>query len=241
MTKIISFANFKGGTGKTTSTINVGAAIANTGRKVLLIDLDPQFNLSQSLGIEDPLKTIYGLLNGQYAPDPITISAGLDVIPSSLELIKAETELFSKFQRELVLQRILDPLKRKYDFILIDCPPALGNLTITAFVASDLIFVPVQAEFLALKGYAVLSEAIGNIGLEIDKVFITRYDGRKILNRSVKDNIIDTLQDKAFRTVIRENVALAEAPINGLDIFRYDPKSYGAEDYTNLVNEILAL
>ena len=241
MTKIISFANFKGGTGKTTSTINVGAAIANTGRKVLLIDLDPQFNLSQSLGIEDPPKTIYGLLNGQYAPDPITISAGLDVIPSSLELIKAETELFSKFQRELVLQRILDPLKRKYDFILIDCPPALGNLTITAFVASDLIFVPVQAEFLALKGYAVLSEAIGNIGLEIDKVFITRYDGRKILNRSVKDNIIDTLQDKAFRTVIRENVALAEAPINGLDIFRYDPKSYGAEDYTNLVNEILAL
>lgn len=239
--KVISLANFKGGVGKTTSTINVGAGIANAGKRVLLIDLDPQFNLTQSLGIENPPQTIYGALKEQHKLTPIAVYPSLDIIPSSLDLIKAEIELSHVFQREYILSKLLESIKKDYDYIFIDCPPSLGILTINAFVASDFIFVPVQAEYLALKGYAVLNEAIENIKLEIDKVFVTRYDGRKVLNRSVKDNIASALADKAFKTVIRENIALAEAPINHLDIFRYDSTSNGAEDYQNLVNEILQL
>ena len=127
----------------------------------------------------------------------------------------------------------------QYDYILLDCPPSLGLLTINAFVSSDDIFVPIEAEFLALKGYAVLNEAIGRIGLSVDRVFITKFDGRKILNRNVSDTIAHSLGDVAFKTVIRENVALAEAPTQGLDIFRYAPRSIGAEDYRNLADEIL--
>jgi chromosome partitioning protein len=246
MTKTISIANFKGGVGKTTSTINIGAALHRAGKRVLLVDLDPQFNLTQSLGIVDAPYPIYGALRGEYALQPIAILAGttdkvrgLDIIPSSLELIKAEIELSAEFKREEILNRLLAPLAPQYDYILLDCPPSLGLLTINAFVSSEDIFVPIEAEFLALKGYAVLNEAIGRIGLSIDKVFITKFDGRKILNRNVSDTIAHSLGEVAFKTVIRENVALAEAPTQGLDIFRYAPRSIGAEDYTQLAAEIL--
>jgi chromosome partitioning protein len=156
-----------------------------------------------------------------------------------LELIKAEIELAAEFKREDILNRLLANVTPQYDYILLDCPPSLGLLTINAFVASDDIYVPVEAEFLALKGYAVLSEAIGRIGLTIDKVFVTKYDGRKILNRNVLDTIQGSLGDAAFKTTIRENVALAEAPTQGLDIFRYAPRSIGAEDYRALTQEIM--
>ena len=137
------------------------------------------------------------------------------------------------------MSRLVAPLTHQYDYILIDCPPSLGLLTINAFIASDEIYVPIEAEFLALKGYAILSEAIGRIGLSIDHVFITKFDGRKVLNRNVLDTIRHSLSDIAFNTVIRENIALAEAPTQGLDIFRYAPKSVGADDYRQLIKEIL--
>jgi chromosome partitioning protein len=239
MGKTISIANFKGGVGKTTSTINIGAALQQAGKKVLLIDLDPQFNLTQSLGVSDVERPVYGSLRGEFPLSPIRIMEGLDLIPSSLELIKAEIELAAEFKREDILNRLLANVTPQYDYILLDCPPSLGLLTINAFVASDDIYVPVEAEFLALKGYAVLSEAIGRIGLTIDKVFVTKYDGRKILNRNVLDTIQGSLRDAAFKTTIRENVALAEAPTQGLDIFRYAPRSIGAEDYRALTQEIM--
>jgi chromosome partitioning protein len=239
MGKTISIANFKGGVGKTTSTINIGAALQQAGKKVLLLDLDPQFNLTQSLGLSDVERPVYGSLRGEYPLSPIRIMEGLDLIPSSLELIKAEIELAAEFKREDILNRLLANLTPQYDYILLDCPPSLGLLTINAFVASDDIYVPVEAEFLALKGYAVLSEAIGRIGLTIDKVFVTKYDGRKILNRNVLDTIQGSLGDAAFKTTIRENVALAEAPTQGLDIFRYAPRSIGADDYRALTVEIM--
>jgi chromosome partitioning protein len=240
MGKTISIANFKGGVGKTTSTINIGAALQQAGKKVLLIDLDPQFNLTQSLGVSDVERPVYGSLRGEFPLSPIRIMEGLDLVPSSLELIKAEIELAAEFKREDILNRLLANVTPQYDYILLDCPPSLGLLTINAFVASDDIYVPVEAEFLALKGYAVLSEAIGRIGLTIDKVFVTKYDGRKILNRNVLDTIQGSLGDAAFKTTIRENVALAEAPTQGLDIFRYAPRSIGADDYRALTVEIMA-
>lgn len=239
MTKVISIANFKGGVGKTTSTINIGAGLYQSGKKVLLIDLDPQFNLTQSLGFMDTERPVYGSLKGEYPLTPLKITEGWDIISSSLDLIKAEIELSAEFKREEILSRLIEPLKAAYDFILIDCPPSLGLLSINAFVASDEIYVPIEAEFLALKGYAILNEAIGRIGLGIDRVFITKFDGRKILNRNVLDTIRQSLGEAAFTTFIRENIALAEAPTQGLDIFRYAPKSIGADDYKNLCKEIL--
>lgn len=239
MTKVISVANFKGGVGKTTSTINIGAGLHHKGKKVLLIDLDPQFNLTQSLGFMETEKPVYGSLRGEYPLTPLSIADGWDIISSSLDLIKAEIELSAEFKREEILNKLIEPLKSQYDFILIDCPPSLGLLSINAFVASDEIYVPIEAEFLALKGYAILNEAIGRIGLSIDRVFITKFDGRKILNRNVLDTIRQSLGDVAFKTFIRENIALAEAPTQGLDIFRYSPRSIGADDYRSLCAEIL--
>ncbi len=239
MSKIISIANFKGGVGKTTSTVNIGVGMSMEGKRILLIDLDPQFNLTQSLGLFDTDKPIYGALRGEYPLEPIRITDGLFIIPSSLDLIKAEIELSGEFKREEILSRLITPLKNQYDYILIDCPPSLGLLTINAFIASDEIYVPIEAEFLALKGYAILSEAISRIGLSIDHVFITKFDGRKVLNRNVLDTIRQSLGDIAFKTVIRSNIALAEAPTQGLDIFRYAPKSVGADDYRQLIQEII--
>jgi chromosome partitioning protein len=242
LAKVISIANFKGGVGKTTSTINIGAGLHQMGKKVLLIDLDPQFNLTQSLGFMETSFPIYGSLKGAYPLTPLAITEGWDIISSSLDLIKAEielsAELSAEFKREEILNRLIEGLNAQYDFILIDCPPSLGLLSINAFVASDEIYVPIEAEFLALKGYAILNEAIGRIGLSIDRVFITKYDGRKILNRNVLDTIRQSLGDAAFKTFIRENIALAEAPTQGVDIFRYAPKSIGAEDYRQLCAEI---
>jgi chromosome partitioning protein len=241
LSKIISIANFKGGVGKTTSSVNIGVALSRQGKKTLLLDLDPQFNLTQCLGLFETEKPIYGSLRGEYPLMPIPISENLSIVSSSLDLIKAEIELSAEFKREEILTRLIAPLRDAYDFILIDCPPSLGLLTINAFVVSDEIYVPIEAEFLALKGYTILNEAIGRIGLGIDRVFITKYDGRKILNRNVLDMMRQSLGDVVFNTVIRENIALAEAPTQGKDIFEYAPKSSGATDYWQLSQEILAI
>ena len=242
MSKIISIANFKGGVGKTTSCVNIGAGLAKAGKRVLLLDMDAQHNLSQSFLVDaddlENVTTSYQILTG-VKPVPHEIEDNLFIIPSSLDLIKAQTELVSKFKREYILEGILKPLRESFDFIIIDCPPSLGIITVNSFIASDLIFTPIEAEYLSLKGFSILSEALDNIGLQIDRVFISKFDGRKVLNQSVKNNVLDALGEKAFKTVIRSNIALAEAPTAGRSIFDYAPRSNGANDYKSLTNEIL--
>jgi len=244
MSKVIAISNHKGGVGKTTSTINIGAGLNTLGKRILLLDLDPQANLSQSLGITSPERTIYGALRGLHGLEPISILPGLDVIPSTLDLSGAEIELSGEAGREFILKDLLEPVRGKYDYILIDSPPSLGLLTINAFTASDLVFIPLQAQYLALQGLAKLVEVIEKIkrrlnpGLGIGGVFITQYDSRKVLNRDVVEAIKSYFPKELFSTYIRDNIALAEAPAQGMDIFRYSPKSNGAEDYLSLSREI---
>jgi chromosome partitioning protein len=245
MSKTISISNHKGGVGKTTSAINIGAGLNKLGKKILLVDLDPQANLSQSLGLIDPERNIYGAIRGEYKAEPITVIKGLDVIPSTLDLSGAEIELSGEAGREYILRELLEPLRASYDYILIDSPPSLGLLTINAFTASDLVFIPLQAQYLALQGLTKLVEVIEKIRKRLNKelriggVFITQYDSRKVLNRDVVNTIQAHFKDQVFKTKIRDNIALAEAPTLGLDIFRYQGKSYGAEDYQNLCKEII--
>jgi chromosome partitioning protein len=245
MSKVISISNHKGGVGKTTSAINIGAGLNLLKKKVLLIDLDPQANLSQSLGLINQDKNIYGALRGEYKLEPITILKGLDVIPSTLDLSGAEVELSSEPGREYILKELIDPLRGSYDFIIIDSPPSLGLLTINSFTASDEILIPLQAQFLALQGLAKLVEVVDKIkqrlnkGLIVGGVFITQYDSRKVLNRDVVETIQAHFKDEVFKTKIRDNIALAEAPSQGLDIFRYNSKTNGAEDYLALSKEVL--
>ena len=245
MAKIITLSNHKGGVGKTTSSINIGAGLNKLGKKVLLIDLDPQANLSQSLGVVDAEKNIYGALRGFYKLTPIKILKGLDLIPSTLELSGAEIEMIGEPGREYILKQTIKPIKHKYDFIIIDSPPSLGLLTINSLTASDEVIIPLQAQFLALQGLVKLMEVIKKIQLRLNKdlelggVFVTQFDNRKVLNRNVLETIKDHFKDQVFKTKIRDNVALAEAPSRALDIFRYNSKSYGAHDYLSLSKEIV--
>lgn len=238
---IISLSNFKGGVLKTTATINIGAALALKGKKTLLIDLDPQFNLSQSLNVPSEIPNIYQALTGQAALKPYEVSENLFVVPSDFELVKAEIELSTQFKREFLLLALLEPFSEVFDYILIDCPPSLGLLTVNALVAADYTFVPIAAEYLALRGYAVLAAAMDEMEMDVDKVFITKYDRRKVINRSVKDNLQEVLGDKMFQTAIRDNIALAEAPTAGQSIFAYAPGSNGAKDFLALAEEVLKL
>jgi len=245
MSKVISISNHKGGVGKTTSAINIGAGLNKLKKRVLLIDLDPQANLSQSLGVIEPERTIYGAIRGDYDIEPIEILRGLDLIPSTLDLSGAEVEMSGEAGREYILKELIEPIRGSYDYILIDNPPSLGLLTINSFTASDEVFIPLQAQYLALQGLTKLLEVIDKIKRRLNKelkvggVFTTQYDGRKVLNRDVVATIEAHFKDEVFNTRIRDNIALAEAPAQGLDIFRYSPKSYGAEDYLSLSKEIL--
>ena len=250
MSKVISISNHKGGVGKTTSAINIGAGLNKLDKKILLIDLDPQANLSQSLGIIEPEMNIYSYLKGvsnnyRLPIKPIEILKGLDVIPSTLDLSGAEVEMSGEAGREYILRELIEPIRASYDYILIDSPPSLGLLTINSFTASDEVFIPLQAQYLALQGLTKLLEVIEKIKKRLNKelkvggVFITQYDSRKVLNRDVVATIEAHFKDEVFKTRVRDNIALAEAPAQGLDIFRYNLKSYGAEDYLSLSKEIL--
>jgi chromosome partitioning protein len=244
MSKIITISNHKGGVGKTTTAINLGAGLNSLGKKILLIDLDPQANLSQSLGLINQDVNIYGALRGEYKLQPIEVIKGLDVIPSTLDLSGAEVEMSGEAGREYILKELIQPLKKAYDYIIIDSPPSLGLLTINSLTASDEIIIPLQAQYLALQGLAKLMEVIDKIKKRLNKdlilggVVITQYDSRKVLNRDVVDTIEAHFKKDVFKTRIRENIALAEAPAQGLDIFRYQPKSYGAQDYLSLCKEV---
>jgi chromosome partitioning protein len=241
--KVISISNHKGGVGKTTSTINIGAALTILKQRVLLIDLDAQSNLTQSLGVNST-KNIYGALRGEYNLQPVEIYKGLDVVPSTLDLSGAEIELINEAGREYLLKELIEPLKKNYDYILIDCPPSLSLLTVNSFAASDLVLIPLQAHFLALQGLTKLTDVIDKIKARLNKklklggVFITQYDHRKNLNRDILETIQGHFKTLVLHSNIRDNITLAEAPIQKLDIFRYNHKSKGAIDYLDLAKEI---
>ena len=245
MATVISISNHKGGVGKTTSTINIGAGLNRLGYRVLLIDLDPQANLTQSLGVESPdVPSIYDSLRGEFSLIPIVIGEGLELIQSTLDLSGAEVELSGEAGREFILKELLDEVDKDYDFVLIDSAPSLGLLTINGLTASDYVLIPLQAQYLALQGLAKLMEVIEKIKKRLNKslaiggVFLTQYDKRKVLHRDVLETVEEHLKDKLLKSIIRDNIALAEAPAEGLDIFRYNEKSYGAEDYMKLSKEL---
>lgn len=247
MTRIIALVNQKGGVGKTTSTINIGAALAETGRRVLLVDLDPQGNLTVSLGIKahEIDHTLYEVLKGDATATQATFKGRYDTLPSDIRLSAAELELSSLPGREMILKEALQEVKENYDYILIDCPPSLGIITLNGLTAAQEIFIPLQAEFLALNGMAQLLTTIKavqkriNPQLEISGIITTLYDNRKNLNKEVVEKIKEYFPEKVFDTLIRDNVALAEAPSFGQDIFTYKPDSNGAEDYKNLSKEVI--
>lgn len=261
MATVISVVNQKGGVGKTTTTVNLGAAIATRGKKVLLIDIDAQSNLTTHLGLglkEDPQDlqevprqvpewTIYDVLKGSKRLQDVVIkrTENLDVVPSSLLLSAADLELGGMVGRELLLKRAIEKIRDQYDVILIDCPPTLGLLSLNALAAVDKVVVPVQSEYLALHGVRQLLDTIDQVrgiynqSLVVGGVLICLHDSRKRLARAVADTIRAYFGQLVFTTVIRENVALAEAPAKGQTIFEYMPKSSGAEDYSALAEEIL--
>ena len=245
MAHVISLLNHKGGVGKTTSAINIGAGLVELGQKVLLLDLDPQANLTISLGIQRQAVTVYEALRGESELEPFSYKPDLDVVTSSLDLSGAEMELVNEPGREFLLRGLFEPLQDEYDYIIIDCPPSLGLLTLNALTSSNAVYIPLQTEFLALQGVAKIKQVIDKVRFRLNKklhvggVIATMYDGRKVLNRDVVATIQKYFGDRVFETMIRNNVALAEAPAQRLDIFSYQPKSNGAQDYLALCREIL--
>ena len=241
---IVAISNRKGGVGKTTTAVNLGAALALR-KRCLLVDLDPQASLTQSLGISSPDTSIYTALTGRSPLEPINVSEGLDVVPSTTDLAGAEVELANQAGREVILRQILRPFRRKYDFILIDCPPSLGVLTINALVAGEKVLAPMQTQFLSMQGLLELTGIIETVRerlngrIELGGIVLTQYDGRKNLDREVVEEVGKRFKGKVFKTIIRSNVALAEAPVRGQDIFIYAPNSHGAHDYLELSKEFL--
>lgn len=254
-TRIIALVNQKGGTGKTTSAVSIGAGLARLNRRVLLIDIDPQANLTYSLGLEvgDGSPTVYEVLRGRARAAQAIVKreqkdggAGYDVLPSTIDLEGAELELAGEAGRELLLREALEPVRGRYDYIVIDAPPRLTILTLNALTAANEIFIPLQAEVLSLKGVQLLTSTVElvrrrlNPGLGITGIIATRYDNRKTLSREVIEATRGPYGDILFKTFIRENISLAEAPGYGLDIFEYKAASNGAKDYAALCGEIVA-
>lgn len=250
MSRIISIANQKGGVGKTTTTINLSACLAEKGKKILVVDIDPQGNTSSGLGIDkDNIEnTIYELFLDECTLEECiqkSIVDNLDVIPSNINLSGAEIELISMEDKEYMLKNILDSLRDKYDFILIDCPPSLNLLTVNAMTASDTVLVPIQCEYYALEGLTQLIHTIDliterlNSKLEIEGIVFTMYDARTNLSTQVVENVKENLNRRIYKTIIPRNVRLAEAPSYGMPIIMYDSKSSGAEAYRFLAEEVI--
>lgn len=248
---VIALANQKGGVGKTTTSVNLGACLAEMNQKVLLIDLDPQGNATSGTGIEKPTidQDIYDvLINDADIKDVILESAhpGLDIAPTTIQLSGAEMELTSMMARETRLNDAIKTVSDQYDYILIDCPPSLGLLTINAFTASDAILIPVQSEYYALEGLSQLLNTIKlvqkhfNPDLKIEGVLLTMYDERTNLGQQVNEEVKKFFGDKVYETIIPRNVRLAEAPSHGLPIIDYDPRSKGAQVYVELAKEVVA-
>lgn len=250
MSKIIAIANQKGGVGKTTTTVNLAACLAKAGKRVLLIDIDPQGNSSSGLGIDKRRveKTVYDCLINEELMENVAISTqyeNLDVCPSNLNLSGAEIELISVIGRENRLKQSLQGVKDKYDFILIDTPPSLGLITINTLTAANSVLIPIQCEFYALEGVSQLVETVKRIkkalnpDLFIEGIVMTMYDARTNLAVEVVDEVKRFFPEKVYRTIIPRNVRLGEAPGFGRPIIYYDEASKGAEAYTELAKEII--
>ena len=250
MGRIIAVANQKGGVGKTTTTINLSACLAEQGQKVLVIDVDPQGNTTSGLGINknNTENTVYELMLGEASINDCiykSVMDDLDVIPSNVNLAGAEIDLIDIDDREYILKKIVDSLKEKYDFILLDCPPSLSMLTVNAMTAANTVLVPIQCEYYALEGLSQLIRTINlvkqklNPELEIEGVVFTMYDARTNLSLQVVENVKANLKQTVYKTIIPRNIRLAEAPSHGLPINLYDTKSAGAESYRLLADEVI--
>lgn len=250
MGRIIAVANQKGGVGKTTTTINLSACLAEAGKKVLVIDVDPQGNTTSGLGIDknDVDNTVYELMLGEAELKECiyeSVMEGLYVIPSNVNLAGAEIELIDIDEREYILKKITESVKDEYDFIMLDCPPSLSMLTVNAMTAANTVLVPIQCEYYALEGLSQLMRTIDlvtkklNPELEMEGVVFTMYDARTNLSLQVVENVKSNLNRTVYKTIIPRNVRLAEAPSHGLPINLYDPKSAGAESYRLLAEEVI--
>lgn len=250
MGRTIVIANQKGGVGKTTTAINLSASLAESGKKVLLIGMDPQGNSTSGLGIEKDEKeyTIYELLLGECSIEDClseSICKDLIVVPSNINLAAVEIELIGTDGKEFILRDSVSSIKDKYDFILIDCPPSLNVLTINAMCTADTVLVPIQCEYYALEGLSQLMHTIElvkerlNPDLEIEGVVFTMYDARTNLSLEVVENVKGNLNQNIYKTIIPRNVRLAEAPSYGMPIAKYDTKSMGAESYRMLAEEVI--
>lgn len=250
MGKIISFANQKGGVGKTTTCVNLAAYMALMGKRILVVDLDAQGNATTSLGVvkNNALKTLYNVIDGECDVGQVilhTAIPGLDVIPATVDLAGAELELVQLNARELVLKNILSEAAKYYDYVLIDCPPSLGLLTVNALTASNSVLIPIQCQFFALEGLSQLMNTIRlikqhlNPALGIEGVVMTMKDNRSNLVQEVSDEIIKYFKQKVFNTVIPQNIKLAEAPSHGESIATYDYSSKGGDAYLKLAKELL--
>lgn len=251
MGKIIAIANQKGGVGKTTTSVNLSTCLAQQGKKVLLVDHDPQGNATSGIGLKkNEIKyCIYDVLINETPIEQIVLStqvSNLVVAPATIRLAGAEAELVGMIARDQRLKKSLEPIKSKYDYILIDCPPSLGNLTINALAAADSVIVPIQCEYYALEGLSQLIKTVqlvqkySNPHLQIEGVVLTMFDKRTNLSNQVTEDVKRYFNEKVYRTIIPRNIQLSEAPSFGLPITLYDERSKGAESYTQLAKEVIA-
>ncbi len=249
MARIIVFVNQKGGVGKTTSAINLGAYLALAGKRTLLVDFDPQANLTSGVGASAGERGIYQVVAGQATMAEVlkpTKVPGLSVVPSSIDLSGATVELVDKDDRNEYLKRALEPLRADFDYILIDCPPSLGILTLNGLMAADEVLIPLQCEYFALEGLSLILQTVSlvqksmNTSLAVSGILFTMYDSRTKLAQDVVQQVTEYFKDRVFRTIVPRNVRLSEAPSHGLPVCLYDPTCIGAKSYESLARELIA-
>lgn len=251
MGRIIAIANQKGGVGKTTTAINLSACLADKGKKVLAVDMDPQGNMTSGLGLDKEFleKTVYDMIIGESDIEEVLqkeTMENLDVLPTNIDLSAAEIELIDVENKEFIVRNSIQKIRDNYDFVIIDCPPSLSMLTINAMTTADSVLVPIQCEYYALEGLSQLIHTVElvkdrlNPDLEIEGVVFTMYDARTNLSLQVVENVKDNLQQNIYKTIIPRNIRLAEAPSYGMPINQYNPKSAGSESYMRLADEVIS-